>query len=127
MGRSLGLGILVVFLVACGAQRTPILGGGPGRAGDPEIFDDALRGVRTLSYQPTQLRPEQGSFVVIARSDRSGATQFRVQCFREGYVSVVPEGPAVERVGEDLHLSGRLREEYLRVATAVSNAIEVRP
>ncbi len=113
---------------ACASHAPlPILGGGPGREADPQVFDDAIRSAQSLAYQPLQLDPEHGRFVVLARGDRSGTTHFRVQCFREGFVSVVPEGPTIDRVGDAVRIEGHLRDEYLRFATAIANGVTVRP
>lgn len=109
-----------------GARAVPVLGGGPGRPGDPEILRDAVRAVQVLGYQPHGLDAAHGTFYVLARSDRTGLTRFTVQCFSDGYVSVVPEGGAVRRSGEELVLVPRLHDEYLRLAASIGSGIEVR-
>jgi len=109
-----------------GARTVPVLGGGPGRPGDPEILRDAVRAVQVLGYQPHALDAPHGTFYVLARSDRTGLTRFTVQCFSDGYVSVVPEGGAVRRVGEQMQLVPRLYDEYVRLAASIGSGIEVR-
>jgi hypothetical protein len=108
------------------AHMVPILGGGPGRPGDPEILRDAVRALQVLGYQPQALDATHGTFHVIARSDRSGLTRFVVQCFSDGYVSIVPEGGSVRRVGEETQLLPRVHDEYLRLAASIGSGIEVR-
>ncbi len=131
--RGVGLGsvvrtVLALSLAGC-ASAVPIsiLGGGPGRPGDPRIFDDAVRGAQSAGYQPQQLDPEAGRFSLLARTDRTGRTRFVVQCFADGYVSVVPEGSRVTHQGEELALPPRVRDEYARVTASIVGAIEVRP
>lgn len=127
MRTATGLVLLVLTLSACGGSRLdPVLGAGPGRPGDPEIFHDAVRALSTLGYQPHGLDAPHGTFYVIARSDRTGRTRFTVQCFADGYVSLVPEGGHVERDGEQLRLGRHTHEEYLRLAAALGTGIEVR-
>jgi hypothetical protein len=114
-------------LTACGGPPpVPILGGGPGTPGDPEILRDAIRSVQTLGYQPRGIDAPHGTFYVVSRTDRTGATRFTVQCFREGWVSVVAEGGTIERIGSEIRLTRRMRDEYGRVASAIAAGIEVR-
>ena len=114
-------------LSACaGARAVHVLGGGPGRPGDPEILRDAVRAVQVLGYQPHSLDAVHGTFYVLARTDRTGLTRFTVQCFSDGYVSIVPEGGTVRRQSEELVLMPRLREEYIRLAASIGTSIEVR-
>jgi hypothetical protein len=116
-----------VFAPGCaGARTVPVLGGGPGRPGDPEILRDAVRAVQVLGYQPHGLDMPHGTFYLLARSDRTGLTRFTVQCFSDGYVSIVPEGGSVRRVGDEMQLVPRLHDEYLRLAAAIGAGIEVR-
>jgi hypothetical protein len=82
--------------------------------------------VQVLGYQPHGLDAPHGTFYVLARSDRTGLTRFTVQCFSDGYVSLVPEGGSVRRVGEEVHLLPRLHDEYVRLAASIGSGIEVR-
>lgn len=114
-------------LSACAGPRlVPVLGGGPGRPGDPHILGDAAGAVQVLGYQPRALDAEHGSFYVTARSDRSGLTRFTVQCFSDGFVSILPSGGAVTREGDALRLPPRIHQEYLRLAASIAASIEVR-
>lgn len=124
--RSLALAGLLALAGCAGSITTPVLGGGPGASGDPRVLDDAMHGVQAVGYQPLRVDPAAGRFVVLAQSDRNGLTQFAVQCFREGFVSIVPDGPGITQEGERFRMPGPIAQEYRRLAFAVSAAIEVR-
>lgn len=128
MRSAVGLSLLVLMLDACGSSSlAPVLGAGPARPGDPELFRDAVRALSSLGYSPHDLDAPHGTFVVIARSDRTGHTRFTVQCFADGYVSIAPDGGRTTREGEQFRLGRRTHEEYLRLAAALGAGIEVRP
>ncbi len=125
--RSL-LALCLAVLPACANVATvPVLGAGPGRAGDPSILDDAIRGAQQAGYQPLRIDADRGRFVLISRADRSGLTRFEVQCFAEGWISIVPTDGTVERDEEHIRAPAGVRAEYLRLAAEISRVIAVRP
>lgn len=119
-------GAAVTLVSAC-TVSTPILGAGPARPGDPMAFDDALRGARAAGYHAVDEEPEAGRFSIVSRTDRSGATRFVVQCYSDGWISIVVVGPRVQRVGDRLVMHPRLRAEYAALAEEVAGAITLWP
>lgn len=125
-GLLLALATALATVCAC-TVSAPILGAGPARPGDTWLFEDALRGARAAGYHPVAADAEAGSFELVARGDRSGATHFVVQCFSDGWVSIVVAGPGVERAGERFRMSPALRDEYAHLAQEIDGAVPVWP
>jgi hypothetical protein len=125
--RLLSAALLSLACSACGAVTTQVLAAGPGTAGDPHLLDDAIRGAHMAGYQAMRIDAERGRFEVVARSDRSGLTRFTIQCFREGWVTIVPSDGPVTRVEGAIRVPARLRDEHGRLAAEIQRMIEVRP
>lgn len=122
--RPLFLAAALAVAPAC-VSTVPILGAGPGRPGDPWLFDDAVRGANAAGYHDVASDPEHGRFEVVARADRTGATRFVVQCFSDGWISIVVTGPRVHREGDHLVLHPRVRAEYTAFAEELGEALTV--
>ena len=109
----------------CGGVPAPPLGAGPIDRVEGGIFEETLIAVRTAGYRPIDIEAESGRFVVIARSDSQGATRFVVQCFRDGWISVVPSGPGVTEAGGRYSMPRAIRTEYARLAEEIDQAMTV--
>lgn len=129
-GRLLGPRAIAIAtaIAASGCTVTaPLLGAGPARAGDVRLLDDALTAARVAGYRPIEIDPEHGRFVVIAHSDQSGRTRFGIQCFQDGFLSVVPRGPTIDPEGRRFRMPAGLREEYAALAQDLDHVTRVRP
>ncbi|MFO0680960.1 MAG: hypothetical protein U0234_02865 [Sandaracinus sp.] len=121
----------VLGLLACaGCHATtavPIVGIGPMRVGDATLYDDALAAVRESGHTLVQADPAHGRFAVRARTDPTRRTLLVVQCSRDGYLTIHPEGGDVVRRGDEIDVSPALRTEWLELALAIEAAVpEVR-
>lgn len=112
--------MLALVLAGC-TVPVAMLGSGPLTAGDPMILDYALQAARAEGYRPVELDPSGGRFEVAARNEHA---HFAVQCFADGWVSVIPSGPTVERDGSGFSMSRRLRDEYGHFAEAIDDAMD---
>jgi hypothetical protein len=123
--RAIALVVGVAFAMAgCHhAARVPLLGIGPLRAGDPTLYDDALRAVRAAGHAPVRTDPVHGRFSVRALSDPSRETLFVVQCSRDGYVTVAPEGRLVTRQGDLFEVTRAVREEWTDLVLALERTV----
>jgi hypothetical protein len=129
MKYSLALGIVVLVLGAAGCNVVPshVLGAGPVSPGDPRLLDDVILAVRGAGYRPLELEPESGRFELVAQSDRRGETRFVVQCFSDGWVSILPVGPGVTESDGHLSMPRALRNEYGALAEAIDEGLVVMP
>jgi hypothetical protein len=125
--RAVLLAAVGLALAGCGGVASAPLAAGPGRPGDPRVLDDAIRGAQLAGYPALRIDAQHGRFEVVARADRSGLTRFTVQCWREGWVTVVPTEGAITHRGHEVIVSPRVRDEQRRLAAELSRVIEVRP
>jgi hypothetical protein len=118
--RALLTAVALLLAGGCAVPVT-ILGAGPLAADDPMILDYALLAVRNEGYRPIELDPNAGRFEV---ESRSGRARFVVQCFADGWISIVPVGPGIDREGDRFSMSRSLRDEYGHLAAAIDDAME---
>ncbi len=124
-------GLAIAAALACaGCHATsavPFVGLGPIRVGDPTLYDDAVAAARDAGHVLVRADPAHGRFAVRARSDPSRGTVLVVQCSRDGYVTIHPEGSSVVRRGDEIDAPPALRREWLELAIAIDeNVPEVR-
>lgn len=124
-------GLVALVALACaGCHATaavPLVGLGPMRAGDPTLYDDALAVARETGHTLVHADPVHGRFAVRARTDPTRRTVIVVQCSRDGYLTIYPDGGDVVRRGDALDVSAALRTEWLELAIAIEAGVpEVR-
>jgi hypothetical protein len=121
--RAVTLVVLLTAIAGCHHDSlVPLLGIGPVSTG-AEVFDDAVRAARESGHSPIRTDPEHGRFAVRARADPSRQTVFIIQCSQDGYVTIVPEGGGVVRIGDAFRLTSPMRAEYGELAIALERAI----
>ena len=103
--------------------HAPLLALGPLRADDPTLYDDAVRAAAESGHRPVRVDPEHGRFAVRANTDPSRETVFVVQCSRDGYITIVPQGGRVVRAGDEFELWPELRCEYAQFAIGMERLI----
>lgn len=114
--------------VGCHATTAvPLVGLGPMRVGDPTLYDDALTAVRETGHTLVYADPARGRLAVRAHADPTRRTVLVVQCSRDGYLTIFPEGRGVVREGDALIVEPALRREWLELAIALEEHVpEVR-
>src|SRR5688572_11254393 len=122
--RAIPILLAAVLIGACGRlSSVPPLSVGPVQPA-PETFQQLVTFVQARGYTPLEADPATGTLRVQANtSSRRGAYMFTLQCYREGWVSIIPNGPNVRRDGDVWLLPGSLREEYVDLGTALAQAM----
>ncbi|MDQ3035475.1 MAG: hypothetical protein M3Y87_23925 [Myxococcota bacterium] len=119
---------IVLALPGCGAtRRAPLLGVGPYVTRDGLVLDRVLTAAQEAGYLPREIDEAHGRFEVIARSDLRGRARFLVQCTADGWIVVLPEGPAIEREPDHVTIPGHLLAEYQALVLALESGVAVRP
>lgn len=115
---------------ACGVAMTDTapLALQPSMAADAALFEALTTAARGRGYEILIADASRGSFTVSAQYARHGRRAvetytFEVQCYREGWVTVVPTGPRVRRDGDHIHLPSELRREYRDLVIALREAV----
>ena len=116
----------LIAVSGCHPRAVPLLGYGPIRADDPTLFEDAVSAARTAGHPPVSTDPTHGSFVVRAYEDPTRSTIFVVQCSRDGYLTIVPTGPHVVRIGDRFLVDPDVRNELAELVAALERAIPER-
>lgn len=125
-GTGAVLAVVLAFVAGCGGAPVPVLGAGPFEDADAALLDDALTAARTAGYRPTAIEREHGRFEVVARSDGRGATRFVVQCFADGWISIVARGPRVrEEADGRFSMPSAVRTEYTALAEEIDRTVTV--
>lgn len=124
---AMGLaGLLAIGAVGCGvsmAQVPPLaVSVSPG---DPAVFERIVTVMRSRGYVLVSSDPSTGVFTVSAqrRARPSENVVFTVQCYRNGFVEIVPSGPRVERRGDVYVAPSSIVEEYRDLALALNETI----
>lgn len=122
--RLLGIAALMAT-AGChhGAVQVPLLGVGPLRAEDPTLYDDVIAALRSAGHPPVRSDPEHGRFTVRATSDPNRSTVFVVQCSRDGFVTVAPQGARIEHHGDQFVVSTELRTEWAELIMAIERTV----
>ena len=125
MGTWRALVLMMLVSASAGCHRdglVPLLAVGPVRTG-AAVFEDAVRVARESGHPAIRTDPEHGRFAVRALADPSRQIVFVVQCSRDGYVTIVPEGGGVVRTGDSFRLTTAMRTEYGELAIALERGI----
>lgn len=129
--RSLGIGAaLAIGLFASGCVRfttTPIAVFGPYRDAPTErLLESAASALTRRGYQIQSVDPASGQLTVTTWTRiHSRATLVRVQVYREGWVQVIPQGPAVRRAGVgSVSMPSGLCDEYADMTAGLMDGYE---
>ena len=118
------LALLLTCVAGCHhAAMMPLLAVGPLHRGDAGVLDEALDAARASGHPSFHSDLEHGRFVVHANSDPSRRARFVVQCSRDGYVTITPEGDGVVREGDRFTMPREMRDEYAELAVVLERAI----
>jgi hypothetical protein len=121
------VGVIIALASGCHARSTPLLGIGPLRRDDPTLYDDALAVARESGHAPVEADSVHGRFSVRATSDPTRRTVFIVQCSRDGFITVTPEGPRVARQGDAFMMTRALGQEWRDLVVSIERGVpEVR-
>lgn len=120
-------GVIALAVAASGCHhelvQVPLLGVGPLRAEDPTLYTDVLEALRASGHPPMRTDPEHGRFTVRATSDPHRETTFVVQCSRDGFVLVTPEGQRVHHEGDLFEVSPDVRTEWAGLITTIERTV----
>jgi hypothetical protein len=96
---------------------------------DEQLFTSVLESARSQGYQPTEVDPSRGRFtvpassVVATRRMTYNAT-FTVQCYREGWVRIVPSGSGVRTENDEYVVVTPIKQELETFALRMRESIE---
>jgi hypothetical protein len=89
-----------------------------------ETFERLKTLVQARGYLPTQANAARGTIHFASSYSRPGIHYtFTVQCYREGWCSVIPHGPRVRRDRDGWLMPGPLRREYVDLSIALADAL----
>ncbi len=79
---------------------------------------------QSRGYTVVEANPASGTLRVAASTrTRRGEYTLTIQCYREGWVSVIPSGPGVRREGDQWVVPESLAAEYLDLSVAVTSSL----
>lgn len=124
MYRVIAVGA-ITFLLGCGgwAHMPPALVGPGAVSPSAESFQELVSTLRGLGYEARSTEPVQGQILLVASyRNRLGAEHYlTIQCFGDGWVRIVPSGPAVRVEGDSMRMPSALRDEIVVLAEALTN------
>lgn len=82
---------------------------------------------RAAGHPPLHADAEHGRFEVRASSDPTRETTFVVQCSRDGFVTVTPEGRRVIRNGDTFEVTPEVRREWAELVIAIERTVPETP
>lgn len=123
--RWTGIALLLVLLSACaGSARALPIVVGPVALEPRALLDRALAASREAGYASTAVDDVHGTYVLRARAaDPLVPVYFVVQCYRDGWVRVIPAGPGAARTHDAIILSPAVRSEHLAHGVALSRSL----
>jgi hypothetical protein len=123
--RSFVIAVAALLLAACGQlSRVPPLRVGPVES-NAETFERLQTFVQARGYVPTHTNATRGTLRFRSSFSRPGLQYtFTIQCYREGWVALIPQGPRVRRDRDSWLMPGPLRREYVDLGVALASAMQ---
>jgi hypothetical protein len=116
--------VALVFLAACRWSSVPVYSIGPYDTEPPELFRGVELAVRTQGYQPVSVDPSRGTIVLASNTRLGGSSMtFTVQCYRGGWIRIVPSGAHVLPDGDSTKMKNRLEREYETLVLGLSDSL----
>ena len=118
--------VLVLALAGCGWANSPIYSLGPyTNAPSPDaLFTRVSQLLTAQGYQPASVDQSRGLIVVPASYvHRGNASQFTIQCYREGWILVTASGGYVRRRNDGFKMPKALRDEYQALVVSLRTGL----
>ncbi len=121
---AVALGLVLLGCVGWSDVRPIVLGPYTDRP-NPTLFQQAVSAAASQGYQAQNVDPSRGTFTVAAntRIRFAAGSTFTVQCYREGWVRVVPGGAYVEANQDHYSVAGNLRQELESFAMRLQESL----